>query len=112
MTTRPVPPLERVEELATDFATRAAAHDRDGSFPFENFERLRAAGLLSLTIPTELGGLGLGLGPTCRAIAQIAAGDASTALVLAMHCINHAGLARERERPLPLSADAPGLIDS
>ncbi|MCL6750960.1 hypothetical protein KBT16_08195 [Nostoc sp. CCCryo 231-06] len=30
--------FELVESLATDFATRAAIHDRDSSFPFENLQ--------------------------------------------------------------------------
>ncbi|MBC6435545.1 hypothetical protein FM036_39575 [Nostoc sp. HG1] len=30
--------FELVESLAADFATRAAIHDRDSYFPFENFQ--------------------------------------------------------------------------
>jgi alkylation response protein AidB-like acyl-CoA dehydrogenase len=88
--------FERVEALAKDFATRAAAHDRDASFPFENFTALHEAGLLSLTIPRELGGQGLGLESICRVIEGIARGDASTALVLTMHYLQHAHAARNR----------------
>jgi alkylation response protein AidB-like acyl-CoA dehydrogenase len=43
-------------ELAADFATRAAPHDRDASAPVENYEALRQAGLFGLTIPKEFGG--------------------------------------------------------
>ncbi len=32
--------FEQVETLAQDFATRAGIHDREGSFPFENFTAL------------------------------------------------------------------------
>jgi alkylation response protein AidB-like acyl-CoA dehydrogenase len=88
--------FDRVEALAQDFATRAATHDRDSSFPFENFTALHAAGLLSLTVPRELGGQGLGLATICRVIAGIARGDASTALVLTMHYLQHAHAARSR----------------
>jgi len=91
--------LERTAALAADFATRAAAHDRDASFPFENFEVLRDAGLLNLTVPVEFGGQGAGLSLVCRVVEQIARGDASTALVLAMHYIYHAVFARARRWP-------------
>ena len=48
--------IARAELLAPRFAARAAEHDRDGSFPFENFEELSEAGLLALTVPAALGG--------------------------------------------------------
>ncbi len=86
--------IKQAARLAADFASRAAEHDRDASFPFENFELLRDAGLLGLTIRAEFGGQGAGLGLTCRVVEQIARGDASTALVYAMHCIYHALFAR------------------
>jgi alkylation response protein AidB-like acyl-CoA dehydrogenase len=86
--------FERVEVLAKDFATRAAIHDREGSFPFENFTALHEAGLLSLTIPRELGGQGLGISSICRVIEGVARGDASTALVLTMHYLQHTHAAR------------------
>ncbi|BAZ29438.1 acyl-CoA dehydrogenase type 2 [Cylindrospermum sp. NIES-4074] len=92
----PLHVFNRVETLAKDFATRAAAHDKDASFPFENFTKLHAAGLLSLTIPRELGGQGWELTDICRVIEGIARGDASTALVLTMHYLQHANAARHR----------------
>src|SRR4029077_18574510 len=48
--------IERASRLSATFAERAVAHDRDGSFPFENFQDLSEAGLLSLTVPLALGG--------------------------------------------------------
>ncbi|QSJ14706.1 acyl-CoA/acyl-ACP dehydrogenase [Nostoc sp. UHCC 0702] len=88
--------FNRVETLAKDFATRAAAHDKEGSFPFENFTALYEAGLLSLSIPREFGGQGLHLASICQVIEGIAQGDASTALVLTMHYLQHAHAARSR----------------
>ena len=41
---------EKCGELAADFGTRAAAHDRDASHPVENYERLREEGFLALTV--------------------------------------------------------------
>jgi alkylation response protein AidB-like acyl-CoA dehydrogenase len=91
--------LERAGALAEDFATRAAAHDRAASFPFENFAALRNAGLLNLTVPRAYGGQELGLPTVCRVVERIAGGDASTALVLAMHYIYHAVFARAGHWP-------------
>lgn len=74
--------------LAERFAERAEAHDRDGSFPFENFADLRDAGLLSLTVPEEWGGKGAHELDYALVLEQIAWGDASTALALGMHLSN------------------------
>ena len=48
----------KCRELAADFATRAAAHDRDASHPLENYERLREEGFLALTVGREWGRVG------------------------------------------------------
>jgi alkylation response protein AidB-like acyl-CoA dehydrogenase len=48
----------KCRRLATDFATRSAAHDRDASHPVENCDRLRKEGFLSLTVGKEWGGSG------------------------------------------------------
>jgi len=85
---------ERARNLARDFALREADHDRHATFPFENFHALKAAGMLSLTVPVEYGGGGAGLAETCEVLGTIAQGDASTALVLAMQLLMHATIAR------------------
>jgi alkylation response protein AidB-like acyl-CoA dehydrogenase len=85
---------ERAHDLARDFALRAADHDRYATFPFENFDALKDAGLLALTVPVEYGGDGAGLAETCEVLGTIAQGDASTALVLAMQYLMHATIAR------------------
>jgi alkylation response protein AidB-like acyl-CoA dehydrogenase len=73
------------DELAGSFAERAAEHDRDGSFPHENYEAMRAAGFLGLTVPAELGGMGVGLYEMCLALERLAGGCSSTALAVTMH---------------------------
>jgi alkylation response protein AidB-like acyl-CoA dehydrogenase len=88
-----------VEDLAAAFARTAARHDREASFPFENFARLHAAGLLALTVPTRFGGQGAGLAEACRVVGKIAAGEPSTALVLAMQYIQHVTIARSERFP-------------
>ena len=40
------------------FAPRASKYDEAASFPFENYDDLRAAHFLALTIPERYGGLG------------------------------------------------------
>src|SRR5260370_18345510 len=71
--------------LADEFATRAAEHDRDGSFPFENYERMKQTGYLGLSVPVELGGMGASLLEMCLAQERLAQGCASTALAGTMH---------------------------
>jgi alkylation response protein AidB-like acyl-CoA dehydrogenase len=90
---------ERAGILAREFARRAADHDRHATFPFENFEALKNAGLLGLTVPVEYGGRGAGLLETCEVLGAIASGDASTALVLAMQYLMHATIARSPTWP-------------
>jgi alkylation response protein AidB-like acyl-CoA dehydrogenase len=87
------------QELAAGFAVRAPAHDRDASFPFENFDRLRRVGLLGLTVPVDFGGGGAGLAEAAAVVRIIAGGEPSTALVLALHYIQHGLLARARGWP-------------
>jgi alkylation response protein AidB-like acyl-CoA dehydrogenase len=91
--------VDKARLLAADFAKRAAAHDRDASFPFENFQKLFDAGLLSLTVAREHGGLGAGMLETARVLGEIAKGCASTALVLGMHYIQHHSVARGHRWP-------------
>jgi alkylation response protein AidB-like acyl-CoA dehydrogenase len=91
--------IESARLLARDFALRAADHDRLASFPFENFTALKDARLLALTVPAEYGGDGGGLAQMCDVLGAIAAGDASTALVLAMQYLMHATIARSPRWP-------------
>jgi len=51
----------RARALAeTHMAPRAAEIDRSEAYPWDHVERLRAVGMLGMTIPKELGGAGLG----------------------------------------------------
>jgi alkylation response protein AidB-like acyl-CoA dehydrogenase len=80
--------IERARRLALErFAPRAAAHDRDASFPFDDYADLRAAGLLGLCVPEKHGGLGASYETYCLVAEQIAQGNASTALTFNMHCL-------------------------
>ena len=79
-----------LESLSAEFAATAEQHDRDASFPHQNFERLHELGLLGLTVPRVLGGLGANLSQTTRVVAAVARGEPSTALVLTMQYLHHA----------------------
>ncbi|MET4491221.1 acyl-CoA dehydrogenase family protein [Bradyrhizobium sp. LA7.1] len=72
-------------ELADEFGQRAEAHDLDGSFPFENYERMKQAGYLRVTVPEELGGLGATLPDLVLLQERLAQGCAATALAVNMH---------------------------
>lgn len=77
------------EDLAIDFATRAAQHDREGSFAYENVEALRRTGYLAAPIPAECGGMGVeSAHDLLVASTRLARGDASTTIGLNMHLGN------------------------
>ena len=82
--------------LAVEFASRAAAHDADGSFPFENFEALHQAGLLTLAAPQALGGRGATLAQLGSVIGAIGYACPATALVLTMQYMQHRSMGRAR----------------
>jgi len=71
--------------LADRFAERAARHDTANTFPEQNYDDMREAGFLRLTVPEELGGLGASLAEMLPALERLAAGDGSTALAVTMH---------------------------
>jgi alkylation response protein AidB-like acyl-CoA dehydrogenase len=73
-------------ELGRDrFAPRAAQHDRDASFPFDNYADLRAAGLLGICVPREHGGLGADFATYVMVAAEIGRHCGATALSFNMH---------------------------
>lgn len=77
--------VARARELAPSFAARAGRHDREGSFPFENFADLREAGFNGLTVPRRFGGAEAPLGTYLGVLEAIARADGSTALAFMMH---------------------------
>ncbi|HVN30269.1 MAG TPA: acyl-CoA dehydrogenase family protein, partial [Candidatus Binataceae bacterium] len=84
-------------ELAQDFATRAAAHDRERSAPLENYAALRDAGMFGVAIPRKLGGLGVGAIGWVAVAEELAQGCGATALAFNMH-MNATGGISDRQR--------------
>src|SRR4029450_4009876 len=78
--------LARVLSLER-FARRAERHDREASFPFDDYADLRSSARLGLCIPAEHGGLGASYETYCLVAEQIAQGNASTSLTFNMHCL-------------------------
>ena len=67
------------------FAPRAAQHDRDATFPFDNYRDLREAGLLKICVPKALGGLGADFETYVMVAAEIGRHCGATALSWNMH---------------------------
>lgn len=72
-------------QLAEEFRPRAAAYDRTGEFPADNYARMRETKYLAAPVPEEFGGLGADLATMARAQQALARGCASTALAVNMH---------------------------
>jgi acyl-CoA dehydrogenase len=87
--------VTRTAAIAAEVAAKHAADvDHASRFPHETFAALRGAKLLSAAVPTAFGGAGAGmleLGHQCAALAQ---GCGSSAMILAMHHIQVACVAR------------------
>jgi L-evernosamine nitrososynthase len=83
------------ERLAEDLGSRAAAHDRDGTYPHDSVRALRDAGYLVAPVPVRLGGLGVSsVHDLVVASGRLARGDASVAIGVNMHLIAVLALAR------------------
>jgi alkylation response protein AidB-like acyl-CoA dehydrogenase len=79
--------IERCKQVSGGFKDRSAKYDREGSFPVENFQELKAADLLGIMVPTEFGGFGADFLTYTKAIEQIGKADSSTGLTFNMHNI-------------------------
>src|SRR5256714_13002605 len=66
-------------------ASRAAQHDRDATFPIENFRDMHPEGLLRICVPKEHGRLGASFRTYCLAAAELGRYCGATALSWNMH---------------------------
>lgn len=85
---------EVLDRLTQTFAATAEAYDRSAEFPRANFDLLGREGLVGLTVGTEYGGRGAGIGEGLRVLGAVAKGEPSTALILFMTYAYHAGRKR------------------
>jgi alkylation response protein AidB-like acyl-CoA dehydrogenase len=66
-------------------APRAAQHDRDATFPLENFRDMHGEGLLGVCVPKDAGGAGASFATYCLAAAELGRYCGATALSWNMH---------------------------
>jgi alkylation response protein AidB-like acyl-CoA dehydrogenase len=67
------------------FGPRAEKYDREASFPFENYDDMKAAGLLALCVPKSHGGRGADFETYCLVAAEMGRWCGATALTFNMH---------------------------
>ncbi len=72
-------------ELGPGFASRAAAHDANDSFPFENYQELKLRKVFSAAVPAELGGGGASHRDLCALLGELGRHCGATALSFSMH---------------------------
>lgn len=115
---QPADPVAAARALAAEFAKTAPEYDRTGEFAAANFDALFTAGLLGLVTAREEGGLGGGLEQAQAVVSEIAAGDPSTALILAMHYNIHGAIrlgawpAALAARVLAANREGPALLNN
>jgi alkylation response protein AidB-like acyl-CoA dehydrogenase len=86
------------ERLSDELAARAAEHDRDGTYPYEAIDALKAADYFAAPVPVELGGLGVtSAHDLVVASSRLARGDASVAIGVNMHLVAVLNMARRRD---------------
>jgi alkylation response protein AidB-like acyl-CoA dehydrogenase len=111
--------LARAAALHVLFAGRAATHDRDADFPFDDIADFSASGLMALPSRVDAGGLGGSLAAAQRVVGSLAQGAPSVALVIVNHYMVHATIAARAGWPEALAARLelenvrkPGLINA
>lgn len=91
-------PMNLLEVIRTTVAETAAKHaadvDERARFPSETFAALREAGALSATVPRELGGQGCSMRELASQCSTLAQSCSSSGMILAMHHIQVACIAR------------------
>ena len=98
----PVTDAQALDALCATLAASAAQLDRDAEFPHANLALLRDAGLLGLATARRFGGDEADRSRLREVIGEVARGEPSTALLLAMQYINLRRLQRNATAPRPL----------
>lgn len=75
------------DSLLERFRSRAPVHDQANTFPDDDLADLREAGYLSILVPSDLGGAGLGLAEASALQQRLAGAAPATALAVNMHLV-------------------------
>ena len=86
--------LEAASAAAVVAGEHADAVDRDGRFPIEAIDALRAGRALGALVPVELGGAGASFGASARACYELSRRCAASGMIFAMHQIQVACIVR------------------
>ena len=73
------------DDMLERFRSRAPGYDRDNKFFQEDWDELKAAGFMTVLVPTDLGGAGWSLPEYCKQLQKIAQYAPATALAVNMH---------------------------
>jgi alkylation response protein AidB-like acyl-CoA dehydrogenase len=109
--------VARAAAHADDFATRAAEHDRETTYPVENIQKLHESGYMRMCVPEQLNGEDATVLELCLSQERLAQGCAATALAANMHLF-FTGIMSEfyrggvEEMRAPLVAIAEGMTGS
>jgi alkylation response protein AidB-like acyl-CoA dehydrogenase len=76
---------QRLAQALPEIRAGADAADSDGKFPVASVRALADSGLLGLTLPTDVGGLGGGPVDLVEAVSAVAAACGSTSMIYLMH---------------------------
>jgi alkylation response protein AidB-like acyl-CoA dehydrogenase len=106
--------LAAVEELGPLWRQRMAENDRTSTFPYENLEEAKEAGLNRLTVPVAYGGFGYWMpgnfSGLYRLLERMAYWDTNTAQLLQVH--NHAaGIIAFHSTPQQRDRYLPQIVD-
>jgi alkylation response protein AidB-like acyl-CoA dehydrogenase len=85
------------DDMLARFDERAPVYDRENRFFHEDFEELRDSGYLTIAVPREFGGLGLGLDEVVKLQRRLAYVAPATAVAVNMH-IYWTGIAADMHR--------------
>ena len=108
-------------EVSKPFAARSLGYDHDAAFPKKNFQELKDAGLLKMTVPKQYGGHGLWQDKNYLAfylvLEEIARQCSSTAQLLQVHShgvgiVARAGTEQQLMRYMPAVAEGGSLFAS